>query len=66
MTLAEQHRAECEARYWLRETGGDKAQVIDLHRRIKKKRGQAAADKLITDMRSEWKKIKCSKTRSSG
>lgn len=51
----EQHRAKCEARYWLKATGGKPAEVQALLVRIKKKRGKAAANRLIQDMRQQWK-----------
>lgn len=50
----EQHRAECEARHWLAITRGDPQAVSDLMERIAKRRGQAAADRLLYQMRREW------------
>lgn len=50
----EQHRMECEARLWLRETKGNKAAVDELIGRIEKRRGKQAADDLRDEMRRQW------------
>lgn len=50
----EQHRRECEARYWLQQTGGRKAEVDDLIARITARRGKDAAEQLRQDMRDQW------------
>ena len=50
----EQHRLECEARFWLRETKGNKAAVDELIGRIEKRRGKQAADYLREEMRRQW------------
>ena len=50
----EQHRHECECRYWLDETGGNRALVEELMQRIEKKRGKAAATRLYRGMRDEY------------
>ena len=52
----EQHRRECEARYWLQQTGGRKAEVDALIGRIEARRGKQAAQQLLSDMRKEWGK----------
>ena len=54
----EQHRRECEARYWLKQTGGRKAEVDALIFRIEARRGKQAAQQLLTDMRNEWERTK--------
>jgi len=53
---SERHRHECECRYWNAYTNGDKRVVAGVIERIAKKRGRAAADKLLDGMRKEWKK----------
>jgi len=53
---SEQHRYECECRYWNAYTNGDKQVVAGVIERIAKKRGRAAADKLLDGMRKEWKR----------
>ena len=52
----EQHRHECECRYWLDETGGNRPLVKELIDRIEKKRGRAAANRLYQGMKDEWKR----------
>lgn len=54
----EQHRAECEARYWLGKVGTSPISVNRLKAKIAKKRGQPAAERLVDDMRSEYCKQK--------
>lgn len=56
--MSEQHRRECEARYWLKQTGGNKAEVADLIGRIEARRGKQAAAQLLADMRDQWKNNK--------
>ena len=51
---SEQFRHECECRYWLDETGGNRALVEELMQRIEKKRGKAAATRLYRGMRDEY------------
>lgn len=51
---SEQFRHECECKYWLDVTGGDKLEIENLMERITKKRGQAAADRLRQGMRDEF------------
>lgn len=50
----EQHRHECEARHWLRVTGGSVSKVDELMDRIAKKRSTNAADKLRSEMRRQY------------
>ena len=50
----EAHRAACEARYWLRQGFTTKEKVAELRERISRKRGAAAAEKLIQNMRKEY------------
>lgn len=50
----EQHRLECESRFWLRETKGNKKTVDELIARIEKRRGKQAADQLRDEMRRQW------------
>lgn len=52
---SERHRRECEARHWLRVTGGDKDKVYDLMTRIAQKRGRGAADMLRRDMQEQYR-----------
>ena len=53
---SEQHRHKCECRYWNSVTKGKRSAVDEVIERIAKKRGRAAADKLLDGMRKEWKK----------
>lgn len=48
---AKQYRAETEARYWLKQTGGKRDAVDSVIQSITKKRGQEAAERLRADMR---------------
>jgi hypothetical protein len=54
MVNDEQWRRECEAREWLKRTGGQGKAVEALLQRIAAKRGQPAADQLRQDMRLEY------------
>lgn len=54
----EQHRLECEARFWLRETKGNKLAVDDLIGRIGTRRGKRAADELREEMRRQWQSLR--------
>lgn len=47
----EQHRAETEARFWLKRTGGKRDAVDSVIQSIAKRRGQEAAERLRVDMR---------------
>ena len=55
-TSDEDHRRECEARYWLKQTGGVRAEVHDLMDRIEARRGTKAKDELLAEMRRQWGK----------
>ena len=52
----DQHRAECEARHWLKVTRGDPVAVDSAMAAVAKRRGQPAADRLRELMRVEWRK----------
>lgn len=58
MSDSEQHRRECEARHWLSRGYGSPGKAKELHDRIAAKRGPAAADRLIEDMRQEYRRQK--------
>lgn len=44
-----------EAIFWNAHTRGNKRAVDELMTRITKRRGKAAADKLLAEMRKQWK-----------
>jgi hypothetical protein len=52
-TWGEQHRRECEARTVARLPTEER---IAYHADVKKKRGEAAAQQLIRDVREQWNK----------
>jgi len=52
--MTEQHRHECEARFWLAETGGNADQVDGQMERITRRRGKEAADRMRAEMRRQW------------
>lgn len=52
---SEKFRRECEAREWLKRTGGKREAVEALLKRIEAKRGRAAADQLRQDMREAYR-----------
>jgi len=54
---SEEWRRECEARYWLVKTGGEKRKVDALMERIVAKRGKAGSNLLMADMRIASKKV---------
>ena len=54
-TQSEQWRAVCEARSWLKQGYTTPRMVQELHDRIRGKRGIAAADQLVADMRDQWR-----------
>jgi len=54
---AEQRRW-CEARYWLKKTGGRKRDVLALMESLRKYRSEAAINSLVADMRIVWKEEK--------
>lgn len=49
-----QYMLECEAREWLRRGHNDRAGIRILRNSIARRRGDAAADKLINEMRRQW------------
>lgn len=56
MNISEQYRAECEARYWLSRGYVTPVMVERLREEIRLKRGLAAANYLIENMRVEFRK----------
>ncbi len=57
MNSSEEWRRECEAREHLRRTNGDPLRVKALLDRVKAKRGEAAAETLRQDMRTEYRRV---------
>lgn len=55
-TNGEIWRRICEAREWLRRGYTTAEKVADLHKRIKSKRGNHAAETLRQDMREQYSK----------
>ena len=53
--MTEAWRRECEARAWLKRTGGEPQKIRELLKRIEQKRGKKAADLLRQDMREQWR-----------
>ena len=51
-----QYMHECEARQWLRLGYTSEAMVDEQREKITAKRGAAAADRLIEEMRRQWKR----------
>jgi hypothetical protein len=51
-----QHMHEREARQWLRLGYTNEAMVDELREKITAKRGAAAAERLIEEMRRQWKR----------
>lgn len=54
MMEVEEWRRQTEAREWLKRTSGKREAVEALLKRIADKRGQAAANQLREDMRTEY------------
>lgn len=54
--MDEKHRSECEAREWLRLGYSSPAKINELRTLIAKKRGAAAAERLINEMRRQWRR----------
>ena len=54
----EQHRRDCEARFWLKQTGADRQAVADMLTRVAAKRGQPAADQLRAEMIRQHKEAR--------
>ncbi|WP_220816097.1 DUF7696 family protein [Pseudomonas paralcaligenes] len=51
-----QHMLECEARAWLRFGYTSQEKVSELQELIAKKRGTAAAERLVQEMRRQWQR----------
>lgn len=51
-----QHMHECEARHWLRQGYTNEDKVAELREKITAKRGAAAAERLIEEMRRQWQR----------
>ncbi len=51
----QQHMRECEARGWLRRGYNNPARIQELTDMITKKRGSVAAERLIEEMRRQWR-----------
>lgn len=51
-----QHMHECEARQWLRLGYTSEAMVDELREKVAAKRGAAAAERLIEEMRNQWRR----------
>ncbi|MCY1286821.1 hypothetical protein D9M71_388590 [compost metagenome] len=49
-----QHMLECEARYWLGRGNTTPEKVAELGEVLAKKRGAAAVERLIEEMRRQW------------
>jgi tRNA U54 and U55 pseudouridine synthase Pus10 len=45
---------ECEARYWLRRGTTTPEKVAELEESLAKKRGAAAVERLVEEMRRQW------------
>lgn len=54
--MADQFRHECEARYWLSQGYTNEDKVAELREKITAKRGAAAAERLIEEMRRQWQR----------
>ena len=53
---ARQHMLECEARAWLRNGYDTPERIQELRLSISKKRGQASAERLVEEMRRQWRR----------
>jgi len=53
---ANQHMLECEARTWLRKGYNTLERIQELTLMIAKKRGQASAERLVEEMRRQWRR----------
>ena len=49
-----QYMLECEAREWLRRGYNNPSSIRILKSKITRRRGEAAAEKLIEEMRRQW------------
>jgi len=54
-TWSEEWRRVCEARHYLREGYTTAEMVCGLRKRIAEKRGAAAAEEVIEEMRRQWR-----------
>jgi hypothetical protein len=50
------HLLECEARTWLRKGYTTPARIQELTLLIGKRRGQAGAERLVEEMRRQWRR----------
>lgn len=50
----EQHRRACEARFWIKHTGGRNADMDEMMARITQRRGKHPADQIRQDMLDQW------------
>lgn len=53
MSYLEQHRLECEARYWLRRGYSTPDKVLELGELLQK-RGAVSLERLLDEMRRQW------------
>ena len=51
-----QHMLECEARTWLRNGYNTLERIQELTLTIAKRRGQASAERLVEEMRRQWRR----------
>lgn len=51
-----QYMRECEARDWLRRGYNNRVRIEELKKAIASKRGPAAAEQLIEEMRRQWRR----------
>ncbi|WP_313211506.1 DUF7696 family protein [Stutzerimonas nitrititolerans] len=51
-----QHMLECEARTWLRNGYDTPERIQELTLTIAKRRGQASAERLVEEMRRQWRR----------
>lgn len=52
--MSRQHLLECEARHWLRRGYITPEKVAELKAELVKKRGAAAVERLVAEMRTQW------------
>lgn len=53
-TNSEQHRRECEARYWLQRGFTTADRITELGDLLRPKRGAAGVEYLVEEMRRQW------------
>ena len=51
-----QHMLECEARTWLRKGYSTRERTEELAQSITKRRGHAATERLVEEMRRQWRR----------